>query len=91
MATSNNKGINWKQVFNLIAYIAVVLIGIALILGKLISSMSALEEVGKVLAYIVTAFCAFFYAWKKRNRQNGWVWLVFWAIGVVMIIISYVL
>ncbi len=75
---------------NLCAFIAVILIGISLCLGKigaLGQVASALTIIANVIAYLVVCVVSFFYI---AHKKNVWLWIV-WVVAIVLIIISYVI
>ena len=75
---------------NLISFVAVICIGVALILGKLgfLSSIAgALLTIAQTIAYLVVAIVSFFYVHRKRNI---WVWVT-WIVSVVLIVISFII
>ena len=75
---------------NLISFVAVICIGVALILSKLgfLSSIAtALLTIAQTIAFIVVSIVSFFYVYRKKNI---WVWLT-WIVSVVLIILSYVI
>ena len=83
-----------KQFVNLMAYIAIAFIAIALILGKILSAVGlsstvigALNLIAQVIAYTITAVYAFFYA--KAKRHIGW--MIAYIVFVIAIIVFLVL
>ena len=82
-----------KQVVSFLAYISVALIATVLVLGKLLgwlinpSILSALNLVAQIIAYLITAIYAFFFA--KSKRSIGW--MVAYIIFVIVIIVFTVL
>lgn len=75
---------------NLISFVAVICIGVALILGKIgfLSEIAgALLMIAQTIAYIVVTIVSFFYVYRKRNV---WIWIA-WAVAVVLIVLYYVL
>ena len=75
---------SWRSVINLFAFIAIVCIGIALLIGKIgVGSIAgAFRTVAEVLAYSLTAISAFFFAHSKRH----WAYYLIWTICVVLIV-----
>jgi len=89
-------GISWKRFFNLVAFVAVVLVGIALMLSALkIGSniQTAFGLIAEILAYLVVAFYSFFYAWSRtRKRWTGQLLhLIIWTVAVVLIIVFIII
>ena len=81
---------DFRSLLNLLAFIAIGLVGVALLLSKVglggeISS--ALTLVANLLAYIITAVAAFYFV---RNKNNVWLWVVY-AVALVLIVISYII
>lgn len=75
---------------NLISFVAVICIGIALILGKIgfLSDIAgALLMIAQTIAYIVVTIVSFFYVYRKRNV---WTWVA-WSVAVVLIVLYYVI
>ncbi len=88
--TSSNKSVKsagW--LINLISFVAVICIGVALMLAKIgfLSSVSgALMTIAQTIAYIVVSVVSFFYVLRKKNV---WIWIT-WIVAVVLIVISFV-
>lgn len=75
---------------NLISFVAVICIGVALILGKIgfLSDIAgALLTIAQTIAYIVVTIVSFFYVYRKRNV---WTWVA-WSVAVVLIVLYYVI
>lgn len=77
------------NLLNVLAYIAVVAVGLALFISWVFSALNwsngisgALKLIAECLAYIVLACYSFRYA-----RAKGVWWLVAWAVAVVLIIV----
>ncbi len=85
----NTSNRSWRGVVNLVAYVAIVCVGIALLIGKLGGGKlaAAFGTVAQILAYIVTAIAAAFFAWYKRH----WAWWLVWVICVVLIVVLMIL
>lgn len=80
-------------ILNIMSYLAVVGVGIALLLSWLLNVVgvtaavvSALNILAQVLAYIVVACHSFGYA-----KARGTWWLVVWAVAIVLIVVFLVL
>lgn len=81
---------DFKGIINLLAFVAVGLIGVTLLLnsiGILGEISGAFTMVANILAYIITAIAAFYYV---RNKKNVWVWIIY-VVALVLIVISYIL
>ena len=77
---------NWKKIVNLLAYIALVAVAVALILTKLISSSqisNALSVIASCIAYLITAIAAFAYA---RSKRSPWVMIVY-VVSVILVVV----
>lgn len=81
---------DWRKMMNLLAYVAIALIGVCLLLGKLGLSgniSNAFLTIGNIIAYLIVAVGGWFYI---ANRKNVWLWVVYF-VSLVLIIISYCL
>lgn len=82
-----------KQLINLLSYIAVALIAVALILGKLLGwlinpqVLAIMNLVAQIVAYTITAIFAFNYAKSKRNMG----WMIAYIVFVIAIIVFTIL
>ena len=83
-----------KQFVNFLSYIAVALIAVALILGKIFSAfdlssslVGAMTLVAQIIAYSIVAIYAYFYA--RSRKHIGW--MIAYIIFVIAIIIFFVL
>ena len=75
---------------NLMAFIAVICVGVSLILSKLgfLDQISeALSTIANVISYLVLVIVSCFYIVK---RKNIWLWVT-WAVSVALIVISFIL
>ena len=74
----------WKSIINLLAFVAILCIALAITIGKIFPSLSwAFGLVAEVIAYSITATLAFKFA---RSRGH-WAYFVIWIIAVVLIIV----
>ena len=89
-------GVAWKKFFNLVAFIAVVLVGLALMLSYIFKSgklTDAFNLIAFILAAIVVGFYSFFYAWSRTRK----VWygqllhMIIWVVAVVLMVIFLLL
>lgn len=81
----NTGGMSWRGFLNLLAFIAVVCIGLALTIGKIGGGnlASLLEQVANILAYIIVAISSFYFAYNRRH----WAYYLIWVICVVLIVV----
>ncbi len=89
MASGESKKINWKGFANFLAFVAVVLVGLALILSQLpfikeTAVGPAISLIAQALAYSLVSYYAFLYARSKRS----WVYIVIWIVALVLIAVS---
>ena len=87
--TTTRKPMGWRSLLNLIAYVAIVCIGVALLVGKIggTSIAGAFHKVAEILAYLVTAVSAFYFA---RTRSH-WAYYLIWVICVVLIVVLMII
>ena len=81
---------NWKKVVNLLAYIALIAVALALIFVKIFQGgavANALTIVANAIAYLVTAIFAFVYA---RSKRNPWV-MICYVVAVILVIVFMIL
>ena len=82
-----------KSFVNLVAYIAIAFIAVALILSKLLGWLvnpaiaGALTLVAQIIAYGITAVFAFSFA--KAKRSAGW--MVAYVIFIILIVVFSIL
>lgn len=83
-----------KGFVNLLAYIAVAFIAVALILTKIFDAFDvsstitgALTLVAQVIAYTITAVFAFYYAKSKKHIA----WMIAYVLFVIAIIVFFIL
>ncbi len=91
---NNNSTNNWRHFINFLAYVAVIMIGLALalsfVLGKLGVSSSvcgSLITIANALAYIIVSISAFYYS---RSKRNFWVFIL-WLVATILIIVFMIL
>lgn len=83
-----------KAFVNFLAYIAIMMVAVALILGFILSKVGAnstvidaMNIIAQVIAYAITGVFAFYYAKSKRN-----IWfMVAYVIAIILIIIFVIL
>ena len=79
-----------KSFVNLMAYLAIAFIAVALILGKILSFfdlsssiVGALNLIAQIIAYTITAVFAFFYAKSKQHIA----WMICYVLFVIAIVV----
>ncbi len=77
----------FEKFLNFLAYVAIIFVAVALLLGKVINSLTALRDIAEIMAYFITAISAFYYA---RSKRNPWI-IVAYIVAVVIIIVILVL
>lgn len=78
------KSLNFQKFFNLLAFIAVIGVAVALTVGKIFPQLGgALQIVAQFIAYIVTAISAFYYIRPKKNI----VYLISYIVACVLIVV----
>lgn len=88
----------WKKFFNLVAYIALVFIGISILLSAVVPDIAgAFLTIALVLSVCVVAFYAFFFAYKGGSDTKGkWstkqiIYLCVWIAAVVISFVGIIL
>lgn len=83
-----------KSFVNLMAYLAIAFIAVALLLGKILGAVGlsstivgALNLIAQIIAYAITAVFAFYYAKSRKHIA----WMICYIVFVVAIIIFLVL
>ena len=85
--TKSAHGAGW--LINLVSFVAVICIGVALILSKIGALgpiAGALMTIAQTIAYLVVSIVSFFYVYK---RKNVWIWVA-WVVSIVLIVLSFV-
>ena len=87
-----NNQLNFRKMFNGIAFVALMLSGIALLISKIFlgadtSAARVLNNIAYVLAFTVTSICAYFYVRTKRNI----VWTIIYVVVVLIVVVPLVL
>ena len=75
---------------NAVAFVAVIIIGIALLLGKIgigAKLSGYLLGIAQILAYSIVAIISSFWIAGKRKV---WLWVI-WGISIALIVISFIL
>ena len=82
--------LNTKRFFNMLAFIALMISGVALLISKIFfcgTVANILNNVAYVLAFVVTAVAAYHYVRTKRNL----VVTIIYIIAVIIVVIPLVL
>ncbi len=81
---------DFGKFLNILAYISIVLVAVALVLSKILGwakagqdIASAMQLVANILAYFITAIAAFYYV---RSKKNIWFTIVY-IVCLVLIIV----
>ena len=81
--------LNTKKFFNAMAFVALCIAGIALLVSKILGWLNAgvqfaniLNQVAYVLAFVVTAVAAFYYVRTKRSVA----WTVIYVLAVLLVV-----
>ena len=87
---STNWGLGFKSFANLLSYIAVIFVGVALILQKVLDGgqiAQILKMIAEIFAYVILAISSFAYARSRRSI----IFVLVWVVAVVLIIVSYII
>ena len=82
--------LNTKRFFNMLAFIALIISGVALLISKIFlggTSASVLNGIAYTLAFIVTSVCAYSYV---RTRRSLTV-LIIYIVAVVIVVVPLIL
>ena len=78
-----NKTTGWKGILNLLSFVAILCIGVALLISFIFPSLAhSFQLVAEVIAYAITGTLAF-----RFVRGRHWAYLVIWIVCVVLIIV----
>ena len=85
----NTGGMSWRGFLNLLAFIAVVCIGLALTIEKIGGGnlASLLRQISDILAYAIVAISSFYFAYNRRH----WAYYVVWVVCVVLIVVFMII
>ncbi|MBE7076993.1 MAG: hypothetical protein E7374_03810 [Clostridiales bacterium] len=81
-----------KQFINVVSYVAVAFIAVALAAGKLLGwlinpqVLHVLTLIAQIIAYTITAVFAFYFAKSKRSKG----WMIAYAVFVIIIVVFLV-
>lgn len=88
------KELNTKKFFNAMAFIALVIAGIVLVVSKILGAvgidikiLSILNTVASTLAFVVTSVAAYYYVRTKRSIA----WMIVYVIAVILVVVPLVL
>lgn len=81
-----------RKFFNLLAFVALVIAGIALLISKIFLGANTagariLNNIAYILAFIVTSFCALSYVKTKRSI----VWTIIYIVAVIIVVVPLAL
>lgn len=82
--SKNNNG--FKSVMNLLAFVAIILIALSLVLSKINFANSIKEActlIANVIAYLMVAISSFYFVKSRR----GIAYLITWIVCVVVIVV----
>ena len=81
----------FKSFINLLAFVALVFIGLSLVLGLIFKDTGsiavAFNTIAQVLSYMLVAYFSFLYVRTKRH----WAYYVAWAVAITLIVVIVVL
>lgn len=85
----NTGGMSWRSFFNLLAFISVVCIGLAFVIGKIGGGnlASSLRQVSDILAYTIVGISSFIFAYNRRH----WAYFVIWVVCVTLIVVFMII
>jgi len=86
--------VDWGRFVNLLAFIALTLLGIILLLGHVLSGsiVGSMHTIAQVLAYVVVAVYALFWAIdRRRNTASLVIHLIIWAVAITLIVVFMIL
>ena len=87
-----------QRFFSFVAFFALMCIGVSLALRMVFSNVNgswardlstALETIATILAFITVAFYAYYYAHRKWGQKQI-IYIILWAIAVVLIALHFV-
>lgn len=77
-----------KQFFNMLAWVAVMFVGVALVLDYIFNATGGIiSKIASALAYIIASIDAYYFVRTKRNP----VYLILYIISVILIIVFLIL
>ena len=84
----------WDAFISFLAFVAVILIGIALIIAAVLPSSAnnvsnAFITIASIFAYITVAFYSFFFV-IRRPRHRIW-YIIAWTVAVTLIVLHFIL
>lgn len=73
----------WRGILNLLAFVAILSIGVALLIGFIFPSLAhSFTLVAEVIAYAITGTLAFYFV-----KGRHWAYTVIWIVCLVLIIV----
>ena len=86
------KELNWKRFFNFLAFVALLISGVALLISKIFFGANqvvstVLNSIAYVLAFVVTSVAAYNYVKTKRNI----VYVIIYIVAVIIVVVPLVL
>ena len=85
---NNNNAVNWKMVVRFFAFVGLIFIGIAILLGNLVNALWWLQHVGVIIAILVMSVIAYEYARSKRNIAFTICWAIAFALALVVLVLQ---
>lgn len=77
----------FEKFLNFIAYVAIVFVALAVLLGWLWPDLLILRRIAEIIAYFITAISAFYFA---RSKRNVWV-MISYVVACILIIVFLIL
>lgn len=84
------KQIKAKRFFDFLAFIAIIAVAVSLIISfifKATAVAGALDLIASCLAYLITAFSAFFYV---RAKSSAWAYITYF-VALILIVVFVIL
>lgn len=81
---------NFKRFLNMIAFIGVIAVAVALLISLIFGGnevSAAFNKVAQIIAYLVTAFYAFYYVQAQRNTIITIVYIIAVVAIIVLLIV----
>lgn len=73
----------WRGLLNLLAFVAIVCIGVSLLIGTIFSSLAySFSLVAEVIAYAITGTLAFYFV-----KGRHWAYTIIWIVCLVLIVV----
>jgi len=92
MTTNSSVTKSWHWFINAISFVSVAIIGVVLLFVQIFDAEGGVfYRIANALAYVVIIACSFVFASGKLRRKKGWIYMLIWAIGTVLIVIAYII